>query len=112
MLKKSIVISFIVLLSSNAWSFSDCIRPVGNIWTSLNSETIVWISFKDGGSPIYVSESLVTEGQMSRFVAFALNAQATEKNLIIRYPEDDLTCPPMGNPRNDMEGFWVQGNGT
>lgn len=112
MIKKLLVIFFIVSISTNSWSYSECVRPVKNIWTSLANARTVWIIFQDVGSAVFKSESQLTEGQMSRFVSFALSAQATGRNLIVRYPEDDLTCPPTGKARNDIEGFWVQGKKT
>jgi len=102
------VVSFL-FLSSISFAYTQCERPVNNVWASMTSAQSVWITFSDGGSSIYKRESQITPGQMSRFTSFALTAQTTGKKLIVRYPEDGLSCPPTGSPRNDVEGIWIKG---
>ena len=104
---RTIIFIGMALFSSISYSYTECIRPIANVWTSLNSDTSVWITFTDGGSPVYKNESQLTEGQMNRLISFALTAQSAGKNLQVRYPEDGLSCPPVGAARNDIEGFWV-----
>jgi len=70
----------------------------------------VWVSFSDGGSPIYKSENQLSEGQMNRFVSFALTAQTAGNKLVVRYPENDLQCPPKDSARNDVLGIWIAGS--
>lgn len=111
----TITILFLFLAPTSAFSFTQCTRPVKDIWTQLlNNGTSdsehVWISFSDGGQPIYKTQSEISEGQMARFFSMALTAQASGKNLVVRYPEDDLTCPPTGEARNDFLGMWIIGD--
>lgn len=104
----NIALLFIFSFPSASFAYSECARPVGNIWSALNSEQSVWITFPDGGSPIYKKKSQLTSGQMSRFTALALTAQSTGKKLVIRYPEDGLECPSIGSARGDVQGIWIQ----
>lgn len=99
-----------VMLSSSAYSFTQCTRPVNLIWNSMTGSNAVWVTFSDGGSAIFKTEAQLTEGQMARFVSFALTAQASDRELIVRYPENGLQCPPTGAARNDAEGIWIKPN--
>jgi hypothetical protein len=96
------------LLSWNTWAYTECSRPIKDVWTTLDSGTGVWVTFSDGGSAIFKNESDLTSGQMSRFVSFALTAQTANKKLVVRYPEDGLVCPPTGANRNDFQGVWIK----
>ncbi len=107
---KSAFVLTTLLMASSALAFTQCTRPVNLVWNSLTSSTSVWITFSDGGSAIFKTEAQLTEGQMARFVSFALTAQASDRALIVRYPENGLQCPPTGAARNDAEGIWVTPN--
>ena len=107
-LSLSMVTLFTVLVFTNAHSYTECARPVKSIWINLETGASVNITFSDGGSSISKSESQLTEGQMARFVSVALTAQTTGKQLTIRYPENEMSCPPIGSPRRDFTGFWIK----
>ncbi len=100
----------LLLISAGASAFTECTRPVDRIWNSLTASSSVWMTFSDGGSAIFKTEAQLTEGQMARFVSYALAAQASGRNLIVRYPENGLQCPPTGAARNDAEGIWITPN--
>lgn len=96
-----------LVLPATCFAYTEFERPVRNIWSSLNSIQNIRITFSDGGSAIYKTESQITPGQMSRFISLALTAQTTKKNIVVRYPEDGLIYPPTGVARNDAEGIWI-----
>lgn len=97
-----------LIASSNAYSFTECARPVKGVWINLTG-TNINISFADGGSSITKDEAQLTDGQMARLLAVALTAQTTGKKLSIRYPEENVDCPPSaGNARNDVLGLWIK----
>jgi len=104
----TIMVLCMLIASSNAYSFTECMRPVKSIWIDLKTGANVNITFSDGGSSIRKSESQLTEGQMARFVSVALTAQTTGKKLTIRYPENEMSCPPTGSSRSDVTGFWIK----
>jgi len=61
----------------------------------------------DGGGTISKSTSQVSEAQLARFFTMALTAQTTGKKLRVRYPEDNISCPPPSGNRNDFLGVWL-----
>lgn len=112
-MKNSLKLAFVLtvlLVSSSALAFTQCTRPVDLVWNSLTASTSVWITFSDGGSAIFKTEAQLTEGQMARFASYALTAQASDRDLIVRYPENGLQCPPTGSARGDVEGIWITPN--
>ena len=96
-------------LSGNAFSFTECNREVENVWISFTPAESVFVTFKDGHSWIYKDIHTSNEQQKNRFFSQALAAQTAGKILRIRYPEDDLVCPPKGAARHDFEGVWILG---
>lgn len=94
------------LVVSPALAYTECTRPVKKIWNSLASNRSVWIVFSDGGGAIWKDAPQVTEEQLGRLFSQALTAHATGRHLIVRYPEDGLTCPPANN-RDDVLGVWL-----
>lgn len=100
----------IILMPIYAHAYTECDRPINLVWNSLSGSESVWVTFDDGGSAIFKAESQLTEGQMARFVSYALTAQASDRSLIVRYPEDGLQCPPVGAARNDAQGIWITGH--
>lgn len=108
-MKKKIMFAALgsLLFSSSCFGYSECVRPVKDIWNNLGSAQSVWITFADGGSAMYKTESQLSAGQMARMTSMALTAQTTGKSLRVRYPEDGLVCPPTGAARNDVQGFWI-----
>lgn len=96
-----------MLVSANAYSYTECSRPVKDVWINLNGSNVN-VMFSDGGSLIRKDETQLSQSQMARFMAVVLTAQATGKNLKVRYPEDGMTCPPTGSTRNDIDGVWIQ----
>jgi len=103
------VLTSCLFFSTPSFAYTECERPIKNIWNNLTKTPAVWITFSDGGSAISRTEAQITPGQMSRFIAFALTAQTTGKLLIVRYPEDGLICPPKGAKRSDSLGIWIKG---
>ena len=104
--KRLLCVLYICTYMSSSFAYTECKRPVKNIWSSMNSAKSVWVTFADNGSAIYKNESQITSGQMARFVSLAIAAQTTGKKLIVRYPDDNLACPPTES-RNDFEGVWL-----
>ena len=104
--KRLLCVLFIWIYMSSSFAYTECKRPVKNIWSSMNSAQSVWVTFAGNGGAIYKTESQVTSGQMARCVSFAITAQTTGKKLFVRYPEDNLACPPTVS-RNDFEGVWL-----
>lgn len=96
----------VLLVTAGAQAFTQCTRPVNLVWNNLLSSSI-WITFSDGGSAIFKTGSQLSETQLARFASFALTAQASNRELIVRYPENGLQCPPTGASRNDVEGIWI-----
>lgn len=107
-MNKTALSLILAALPTLSWAYTECDRPITGIWNSTNGSGSVWIKFGDGGSAIYKSEEQLTEGQMSRFVSFALTAQTTGKKLTVRYPDESLTCPPSGDARDDVMGIWIR----
>ena len=104
----NIAIIHLLFLSTSAYATTECARPVSNLWNSLSSDKQVWVTFSDGGGAIYKTEGLITAGQMNRFFSQVLAAKTTGNKLVIRYPEDNLSCPPpAGINRNDVKGIWL-----
>jgi len=94
--------------SLQSFAFSECVREVNKVWSSLTENQSVYVTFSDGGSSISKSEKMITEGQMNRFFSMALAAKVSGKKLRVRYVEDDLQCPPpSGTSRNDALGIWL-----
>jgi len=107
LINKTAVGMILLIISSNSFAFSECVRDVKKIWSNFGSSTTVYVCFETG-SCIYKDESNITEGQMARLMSMALTAKTTGKRLQVRYPEDDLVCPPSGaSARNDFIGFWL-----
>lgn len=94
---------------SNAYAYTECTREVHYVWIRMTENQSVHITFKDG-SAIYKHRSQVSEGQLNRLFSMAIAAQASGKKLRVRYPEDALSCPPVGDARNDFEGIWLLDN--
>jgi hypothetical protein len=103
---KNLLVIFLVFMSASALGHTECTRTPVKVWSALADKTTVWINF-DKGSSIYINESKLTEGQVNRFFSMALTAVTTNRSLTVRYPEDDLQCPPTGEARNDMLGIWL-----
>lgn len=102
-----LAILLFLILPAESFSYTECARPVNKVWTNLISPDFesVWVLFSDGGGAIYKSQSQISTGQMARFFSMALLATSTGKDLIVRYPEDGLSCPP-SETRNDFMGVW------
>jgi len=114
-MKKSIyrvMFSMMLLVcSSNSFAFGECIRSVTNIWSDMQTRTngnnAVYVCFETG-SCIFKYESQLSDGQMARLVSMALTAKTTGKKLRVRYPEDEIICPPQSvGARNDFSGIWL-----
>lgn len=103
-----LIILLFMLQSLTSLAYTECQRGVKKVWTNLSASKGFWVVFDDGGSSIYKEENQLTEGQMSRFVSLALTALTAGKSLIVRYPENDLSCPPTNGDRNDIEGIWLE----
>jgi len=99
----------LLTIPCNSFAFSECVREVKSVFSSLSGSTSVWVCFitETPGNCIYKDESQLTDGQMARFLSMALTAKTTGKRLQVRYPEDDLVCPPAGSSRNDFLGMWL-----
>jgi|GEM_PF-4195982 len=108
----SLFIVVVLLFPVVGFGYSECLRPVKKVWnqTKTNAspdQETVWIAFSDGGSPVYKKREQISEGQMARFYAQALTAITSGKKLLVRYPENGLSCPPVGSARNDILGMWI-----
>lgn len=111
-MKKMMVILCLTLFASKlTFGFTDCDRPVKGVWSSMANNTTssqVWVAFSDGGGAILKSESDVSAGQMNRFMSLVLLAKTSRKKLRVRYPENDLSCPPPhAVHRDDFSGVWL-----
>ena len=91
-----------------AKAFSECVRPIKNLFQSTSSETMFYVTFDDGGSSIFKRDADISAGQMNRLAAMVLMAQSTGRQLTVRYPEDGLACPPTGTARSDFTGAWLK----
>lgn len=103
-----------------SFSHTECARPVERLFSKLNSNGPqsgkIKVAFADGGSSIYVidgrgatTSELNKQRQVDRMVAMVLTAQLTGKEVIIRYTEDNLACPPSAGPaRDDIAGIWLK----
>jgi len=103
---KYVICLLMLIASSSSFAFSECTREVKNVWNKLDSPPSVWVCFNTG-SCIYKSENQLTSGQMERLFSMALTAQTAGLRLRVRYPEDNLVCPPTGDSRNDVLGMWL-----
>lgn len=104
---KITVMLSLFLLAFNALALTECLRPVQAVW---NDETAgndsVYITFSDGGGAVFKFSSQVSAGQFNRMYAMGLLALSTGKQLLVRYPDVNLQCPPAAN-RNDTLGMWI-----
>lgn len=105
-IKVKIIFLLGLIAPAIGYSHTECKRPVAHIWNSMTKDKSVWVTFHDGGGAIYKSEGQITEGQMNRFVSLAITAQTTGNHLTVRYPQDNLSCPP-NDTRSDFEGVWL-----
>ena len=103
-------IVLLILVSFNAYAYKECTRPVQDVFMGLNSFNVLWVTFSDGGTAVYINETDITAGQMSRLFSAVLTAQTTGKQLIVRYADSGLTCPTSGSARNDIEAVWLKNN--
>jgi hypothetical protein len=108
----ALVISTLAVLGllGPAYAYTECERgTVKNLFLGTTaSDTRTYVSFNDGGSPAFLNEQQLTSGQMARFTALILTAQATGKLVQLRYAEDGLQCPPQGAARSDVIGVWLK----
>jgi hypothetical protein len=95
------------MCSVDAMAYTECTRPVLNIFEQFDIH-MIYVSFSDGGGTINKKEGNVSNGDMARFTAMVLMAQATGRPLTIRYPEDGLACPPPAGTRDDFIGVWLK----
>jgi hypothetical protein len=101
-------VAAVTLCSVDAMAFTECTRPVSGIFEQFDIH-MLFVSFSDQGSSINKKEGNVSSGDMARFTAMVLMAQATGRPLTIRYPEDGMACPPpAGVSRDDFIGVWLK----
>jgi len=119
-LKSRIALSILLLaISGSSFAFSECVREVKNVFTDFQTvvkdgtgsitsgNEMVYICFTTG-SCIFKTIKQLTDGQMARFFSMGLTAKTTGKKLQVRYPEDDVTCPPVSvSARSDVLGMWL-----
>lgn len=92
----------------DGFAYTECLRTVKGVWIAFDG-TGVNVTFVDGGSSITKTETQLTVGQMSRYISVTLTALTTGRQLSIRYPEDNLICPPVAGPaRGDITGMWLK----
>ena len=111
-MKKTFLFLFLILLSFQSSGSTECVRPVDDVWSSLGAVENIFITFSDDGSAIFLNGNDVTEGQINRTFSQVLAAQASGRNLRVRYSEENLVCPPARGTgaRNDIDGIWIEGN--
>lgn len=107
-----IVSMLCVLTSTQSFAYTECIRTVKNVWTNLSDTETVWVTFQDEGGAVFKTEAQLSDGQMQRFFSLLLTAQSTNQKVSIRYPEDNLVCPAVGDARNDVVGIWLLSTGV
>ncbi len=95
-----------IVTSTQAFAWTECLLTPQRVWQRLDAP-YVWVCF-EGAKCIYKTQGgTVTEAHLNRMYSAAMAAITADKQLLVRYPEDNGDCSVLSNTnRNDILGFW------
>jgi hypothetical protein len=103
---KGLIAALMLVISTNAFSFTDCeVIPV-RVWLNLSGSSIS-ICFEESGCVNKVQDDeTVTEAHLNRMYSTAMAAITADKALRIRYSEDGVCSDLTQLATDEILGLW------
>ena len=104
---KTILLTVIgCFICGSAFSYTQCELTPSTVWLNAYGDS-AWICFENGAC-IYKTTPGVSEKFLDRMITAGMTAITANKNLVVRYNDDNLVCSTVHGNTDKFSGFWYK----